>query len=89
MLANERINIRTTSQAKATIEKASAITGVSVSSFIVDSAYQKAVETIENSQRIVLSNEEWQNAVNLLENPPEPNDKMKALFKRGYQVADK
>lgn len=89
MLANERISIRTTVQAKATIEKASALTGVSVSSFMVDVAYQKALETIENTQRIALTQDEWATAVSLLNNPPEPNAKMAALFERGYQVVDK
>lgn len=89
MLANERISIRTTPQAKATIEKASALTGVSVSSFMVDVAYQKALETIENTQRIALSKDEWANALALLENPPKPNSKMAALFEQGYQVLDK
>ena len=89
MLANERINIRTTTQAKSAIEKASSLTGVSVSSFMVEVAYQKALETIKNSQRILLSDSEWQNAVTLLDKPPEPNDKMTALFERGYKVADK
>lgn len=89
MLANERISIRTTAQAKATIEKASALTGVSVSSFMVDVAYQKALETIENTQRIALTEDEWTTAVALLNNPPKPNDKMSTLFERGYQVIDK
>lgn len=88
MLANERINIRTTAQAKSAIEKASSLTGVSVSNFMVEVAYQKALETIENSQRIVLSDTEWANAVALLDNPPTANAKMAALFEQGYKVAD-
>ena len=88
MLANERISIRTTAQAKSAIEKASSLTGVSVSHFMVEVAYQKALETIENSQRIVLADSQWVNAVALLDNPPTPNTKMAALFEQGYKVAD-
>ena len=88
MLATERISIRTTPHAKSVVEQASQLTGVSMSSFIMDIAYQKAVEMINNQQRITLNSKEWQNAIELLDNPPEPNDKMKALFKRGYQVVD-
>lgn len=34
-------------------------------------------------QTIALNADEWQQAIELLENPPKPNDKLQALFARG------
>lgn len=62
--------------------------GVSVSSFMIEQAYQKALELINHSQAIALNADEWQQAIELLENPPKPNDKLQALFARGYRVVN-
>ncbi len=42
----------------------------------------------KNDNVIYLNNADWNNAINLLNNPPSPNDKMKALFERGYKNID-
>lgn len=83
MQATERINIRTTPHAKALIEKASQRLGVSVSSFMAQSAYEKALE-LEQSQMIYLNQDEWQQAIAMLDD--KPSDKMNALLARGYRV---
>lgn len=88
MQATERINIRATPHAKAIIEQASQMMGVSVSSFMIEQAYQKALELINHSQTIALNADEWQQAIELLDNPPKPNDKLQALFTRGYRVVN-
>lgn len=88
MPATERINIRTTPTAKSVIEQASNITGVSMSSFIVTTAYEKALQLVNEQQasRIVLTPSEWQNAIQLLDNPPQANDKLTELFTGGYRA---
>ncbi len=88
MIANERISIRTTSQTKKVIEQASQMVGVSMNSFIMDNAYQKALDLLESQRSIKLTSDEWDRAIEILNNPPEPNDKMTALFKRGYKNID-
>lgn len=85
MQATERIHLRTTPHAKAIIEQASQMMGVSVSNFMVEQAYQKAVELL-HSRQIILTNDEWANAIKLLENPPKANAKMQALCENGYRV---
>lgn len=85
-LANARLNLRTTPHAKAIIEQASDLMGVSVSNFVIEQAYYKAVEVVENTQRIRLNPTEWENAIKLLDNPPKANANMKALFERGYRA---
>lgn len=88
MLANERISIRTTTEAKATIERACQLAGVTMNSFIMDNAYQKAIKLLESNRNITLTADEWDRAIGILDNPPEPNEKMKALFERGYKSID-
>lgn len=83
MPATERINIRTTSHAKALIEKASQRLGVSVSSFMAQSAYEKTL-SLEQSETIYLNQDEWQKALAMLDD--EPSDEMNALLARGYRV---
>ena len=84
--ATERINLRTTSHAKKVIEQASDLMGVSVSYFVIEHAYNKALEILENSKHIALSPTEWENALKLLDNPPDNNQAMTDLFNRGYRV---
>ncbi len=50
--ASERLNLRTTPHTKAVIEKASAISGVSMSNFVIQTAYQHAVELLNDTQRL-------------------------------------
>lgn len=80
----DRINLRTTPHAKAVIEQASRIMGVSMSDFILETAYHKAKETIAHEQQITLNADEWGRAVAMLDTPPNPHPKMKALFDRGF-----
>lgn len=88
MLATERLNLRTTAHAKAVIEQASQLMGVSTSNFIIDVAYQRAVEMLNEQQTIRLNADEWARAIDLLEQPPKANAKLQALFDKGYRVAN-
>lgn len=88
MQATDRISIRTTPHAKSIIEQASQLMGVSLSSFILDSAYHKAMEIVKEGQVITLNQQEWNNAIQMLEKPSEPAAGMKALFERGFKVAN-
>ncbi len=54
MQATKRINIRTTPYAKALIERASQKLGASVSSFMAQSAYEKAL-SLEQAETIYLT----------------------------------
>lgn len=54
--ASERLNLRTTAHTKAVIEKASAVAGVSMSSFVIQSAYQHAIELLNDTQQLMQTN---------------------------------
>lgn len=83
MQATERINIRTTPHARALIERVSQKLGVSVSSFMAQSGYEKAL-SLEQSEMIYLNQDEWQQAIAMLDD--EPSEKMNTLLTRGYRV---
>lgn len=88
MQATERIQLRTTPQTKAMLEQASQQLGVSVSYFILDSAYRRAAQTIKETSQIILSADEWQRAIELLDAPSKPNHAMQGLFDRGFKRVD-
>lgn len=86
MLATERIHVRTTADTKAMIEKVCQRLGVSVSSFIIQTAYEKALALESELEAVQLNEQQWQQALAMLENPPKANDELNRLFSRGYQV---
>lgn len=88
MQATERIQLRATPHAKAVIEQASQTLGVSVSSFILDCAYQRAIATVKEQTDIVLNASEWQRAIEMLDQPAEPKPAMQTLFDRGFLCVD-
>lgn len=50
--ASERLNLRTTPHTKAIIEKASNVAGVSIINFVIQTAYQHAVELLNDTQKL-------------------------------------
>lgn len=73
-----RLNIRMPEEARALIDQAAAMEGRTTSDFVLASAVEKARETIESHQRIVLSREESIAFAELLLNPPKANDNLRA-----------
>lgn len=88
MPATERIQLRTTPHTKAILEQASQALGVSVSYFILDSAYQRATQTVREINQIRLNDNEWQRAIAMLDAPAKPHQGMQALFNRGFICVD-
>ncbi|GAA5004130.1 hypothetical protein GCM10023206_08290 [Acinetobacter puyangensis] len=84
--AIERINLRATREAKQVIEQAAALTGTTVSAFMLQQSYEKALSLIEQQQRITVNAQDWEKLNKALENPPQANDKLKALMALGEQL---
>ena len=76
-----RLDIRTTQQTKETIENAASFLGVTTSAFVVECAMERAAKVLEQAQSICLNVSESRRFIDLLENPPEPNENLKRLFK--------
>ena len=71
------IRARISQERKILIEHAANLRGVSLSDFLLESAYEKAVSTIESHQLLELSQEDTALFMEVLANPPEPNKALK------------
>ena len=76
-----RINLRTSPEAKALIERAAAIMGSTVSSFMLQNAYEAASRLIAQQEIFTLSNRDRDVFLNALENPQEPTQALIDLLR--------
>ena len=67
-----RINLRTSPEAKALIERAAAIMGSTVSGFMLQNAYEAATRVVAQQEVITLSDRDRDAFLAMLDNPPEP-----------------
>ena len=77
-----RINLRTSPEAKALIERAAAIMGSTVSSFMLQNAYEAARRLVAEQEVITLSDRDRDAFLAALENPPEPTQALVDLMRR-------
>ena len=82
----DRIGARVPRDVYATLCRAARLTGATVNQFLVQSALKEARGIIEREEMIRLSARDWNWLLDLLENPPKPNARLKAAIKR-YQKA--
>lgn len=76
-----RINLRTSPEAKALIERAAAIMGSTVSSFMLQNAYEAALRLVAQQDAITLSDRDRDAFLNALENPPKPTQALIDLLR--------
>lgn len=67
-----RINLRTSPEAKALIERAAAIMGSTVSSFMLQNTYEAARRIVADKDSLLLSQAAFEAFVATCEQPPEP-----------------
>ena len=79
-LATERINVRSTIDAKNVIEQAANLLGLSVSSFMIQSSFERAKELLKSNHELKVNNADRDMLMNMLENPRPANDEMKNLM---------
>ena len=75
-----RIYLRTTPQAKATIERAAAMMGATVSGFVLQNAYAAARRVLADDDSLMLSQQAFQSFVAACEKPSEPTDALSNLM---------
>lgn len=84
-LRQERLEARITKSQKRLFEKAAALKGTSVSQFVIASAQEAAVRTLEKQQILELGRRDQEVFVHALLNPPSPNERLRAAVARhGY-----
>ena len=74
---NNRVALRIHSDDKATIMRAVAIAQTDMTAFILRAALREAQSIIEENQRLKLSGRDSRLVMELLENPPPPNAKLR------------
>lgn len=75
---SNRIELRATPQEKSLLTRAAALEHLDLTSFIMRSVVPTAQEVVQRTEQIKLSERDTLLILNLLENPPEPNSKLKA-----------
>lgn len=81
-----RIGARIPHDVYTTLCKAAELSGASINQFLVQSALKEAQAVIEREQVIRMSTRDWDWMLDLLDNPPKPNENMQAAMER-YQEA--
>lgn len=79
----EHITLTLSQQDKETLKKAATARIQTLSEYLLEAALNLAKETPE-IEKIVLSEQDWEIVTSALENPPEPNEALKAAIKE-YQ----
>ncbi|TAE81576.1 MAG: DUF1778 domain-containing protein [Alphaproteobacteria bacterium] len=74
------INMRIHSGMRDFIDRAAQVSGKDRSDFMLEAAYEKAEEVLLNRTTFILSDEQWDAFNALLDNPPQPNDKLRTLL---------
>ncbi len=76
------VTTRLPASVKEILQKAADLTGATLNQFIVAAAVKEAQEVINAEQVIYLSSEDADQIFSLIENPPAPNDHLKAVIQR-------
>lgn len=74
---DERVDFRINSEFKALFSRAAGIAGVNMSAFIIEAARTRAMELIEQHERLVLNNAARDDLLSALAHPPEPSENLK------------
>jgi uncharacterized protein (DUF1778 family) len=83
-LANEsaRINLRTSTEAKAMIERAATLMGTTVSSFMLQNAYDAARRIVSETDTLLLTQRDFEAFTTSIEKPSKPKAALRKLMAR-------
>ena len=77
-----RINLRTSVEAKAMIERAAALMGTTVSSFMLQNAFEAARRIVSETDTLLLTQRDFEAFAATIENPPKPKSALRKLMAR-------
>ena len=77
-----RLSMRISQEDKETLELAAASKGVSLCSYILSAAMERAEEDLRGEREIELTRQSWNQIMDLIENPPEPNEALQELLRQ-------
>ena len=78
---DSRVDFRVSDVQKSLLERAAEIKHLSLSSYILSSSIKQAEQDIADNEMLILSNRDRDLVMSALENPPEPNEALKGMFK--------
>ncbi len=83
-LTNEsaRINLRTSAEAKAVIERAASLMGTTVSSFMLQNAYEAARRIVSENDTLLLTQRDFDSFAASMQKPPKPKAALRKLMAR-------
>jgi uncharacterized protein (DUF1778 family) len=79
---NARVTARIPVTVKETLQKAADLSGATLNQFLIQAAIKEAHQILEAERSIVISERDAQTIFELLENPPEPNEKLTAAINK-------
>lgn len=79
---SSRINLRTSAEAKAMIEDAAALMGTTVSTFILQNAYEAARRVVSDYDTLMLTQRDFEEFAYSMEKPPKPKAALCKLMAR-------
>lgn len=77
---NKRMNLRVSPEAKARLVHAAALRNADLTNFVTQAALREADAVIEAAEKIKVSERDYRRILELLENPPKPNAKLRAAI---------
>ena len=77
-----RVTARVSVSVKEKLQKAAQLSGSTLNQFMIQAALKEAQIILENEQIIYLSQQDADTVFNLIENPPPPNENLKAAIKK-------
>ena len=77
---NQRMNLRVTQPAKSRLVRAAALRHTDLTDFVIQTALREADAVIAASEVVKLSERDSLRVLDLLENPPAPNDRLRAAI---------
>ena len=75
---SQRMNLRVKPDQKARLLRAASLRNTDLTDFVLRLALREADAVIDEAERVELSSRDYSRVMDLLENPPAPNDRLKA-----------
>jgi uncharacterized protein (DUF1778 family) len=83
---NNRLDLRVKPDEKVILARAAALEHMDLTGFILSKLLPEARAVIERAERVVLSGRDSLKVLDLLENPPKPNARLKRAAKAGHRL---
>ncbi len=79
--SKRHITVRISNADKETLRYAAASKGMSLSAYVLSAAVERAADDLEKERKLTLSQDGWNQIMDLLENPPKASQALATLMK--------